>query len=112
MHIMNLLTNLWRFIEPVCYVPVALAAILVLSPAYAAITGIQVGITPRPPQPLGTTVSLSVASTDSDPGPVTYKWEVQAPGTSGYTLIRDFSVNRKLTWAPNYIEGTYSIRIT
>ena len=48
----------------------------------------------------------------SDPGPITYKWEVALPGSSTFSTLEDFSLNTNFTWSPNYSEGTYQLRLT
>lgn len=98
------------FIQP-CF---RLAAFLVVaSPALnASIT--QVRLTPSPvsPQLLGTTIQLTASAVDSDSGPLTYKWEIQRPFSSSFSVIRDFDLATTLTWTPNFVEGTYQLRLT
>lgn len=96
------------------HVPVLLMPLLAcLSPTlYGAIT--QVKLTPSlaSPQRLGTVIQLTASASDSDKGPLTYKWEVETPGTTTFSLVRDFAVNTTLTWAPNRVEGLYQLRLT
>ena len=63
------------------------------------------------PQPLGSTISLTVGATDSAPGPITYKFEVAPPSTA-YSMARDFSIGNVFTWTPTGVEGSYQLRIT
>ena len=79
---------------------------------HATITNVSMKVSPPPPQLLGTTVTLNVTANDSDPGPITVKWEVQNPGSSTFSVLRDFTTTRSFTWSPNYAEGTYQIRVT
>jgi hypothetical protein len=57
-------------------------------------------------------VVLNASATDSDPGPLTYKWEVQNPGSTSFSTMRDFDLLTEFTWVPNYVEGTYQLRLT
>ncbi len=76
---------------------------------------IQVQLTPLPasPQVLGTTITWTASATDSNPGPVTYKFEVAPPGSNPtFATISDFSLANTLNWTPNTWEGTFQIRVT
>lgn len=73
---------------------------------------VQANLSLPSPQPVGTLVSFSASATDSNPGPVTYRFEVTAPGTFSFTLVRDFSLNSTYDWYPTTPEGDYQIRIT
>jgi arylsulfate sulfotransferase len=65
------------------------------------------------PQLLGTTITWTASATDSNPGPVTYKFEVAMPGSNQtFSLVSDFSLTNTLNWTPNLVEGTYQIRVT
>ena len=84
-----------------------------LSPSlYAAISAVHVQGSPAPPQVLGTTIKLTATAVDTDPGPLTYKWEVESPGSSSFVLMQDFDVAAAFEWTPNYTEGTYMLRVT
>lgn len=94
-----------------CLAGFALAG--VLSPAlYGAIVQVNLQTSRPSPQVLGTTINLTASAVDTDPGPVTYKWEVQTPGSSSFSLIRDFDLMTTLAWVPNYVEGMYQLRLT
>ncbi|MGD0133672.1 MAG: aryl-sulfate sulfotransferase [Bryobacteraceae bacterium] len=76
---------------------------------------IQVQLTPSSasPQILGTMITWTASATDSNPGPVTYKFEVAPPGSNPtFSTISDFSLGNTLNWTPNLWEGTYQIRVT
>lgn len=64
------------------------------------------------PQPLGTTVTISASATDSDPGTISYRFQVARAGASSLTLIRDFSVNNAFPYAPTLHEGAYQFVVT
>jgi len=77
----------------------------------------QVTITPTPtispagPQPVGTPVTITFGATDSGPGPVNYRLDVQAPGGQ-FQTVHDFNLKPSFVWAQNLVEGTYQLRIT
>jgi len=82
------------------------------TPLYATI---QVQLIPSPasPQFLGTVITWTASATDSNSGPVTYKFEVALPGSNQpFSLISDFNLGNTLNWTPNIVEGTYRIRVT
>jgi arylsulfate sulfotransferase len=83
-----------------------------LSPLCATITNVHLSVSPSSPQVLGTVISMVAAAKDTDPGPVSYKWEVLQPGSSGFSVLRDFDLEPKLTWTPSFTEGTYQLRLT
>jgi len=78
----------------------------------AATVEVQVTSSRPSPQPVGTTVIWSAAGTTSNGGPVTYKFELQAPGSGSYSLLRDFSLVNVFAWTPSLVEGGYLIRVT
>ena len=95
------------------YLPAVLLAAGALSPSlYATISGVHVQASPNPPQVLGTTIKLTATAMDSNAGPLTYKWELESPGSSSFVLMQDFDVAAAFQWTPNYTEGTYNLRIT
>ncbi len=79
---------------------------------HAAITAVTLNASPPSPQLLGTTIHLTASASDSGPGPLTYKWEVETPLSSGFTLMRDFDLDKTFAWTPNLVEGTYRLRLT
>jgi hypothetical protein len=101
----------------ICAQPPCAAALFlgvsVFSPLlHATITNVTLASSPASPQLLGATITLTAAATDSDPGPLTYKWEVENPGSTSYVTLRDFDELNTLTWAPNFTEGPYELRVT
>jgi hypothetical protein len=93
-------------------VPAILPMVAGLPSLHATITQVNLSASPAAPQLLGTTIQLTGSASDSDPGPLTYKWEVQAPKSSAFRLMRDFDVDATFTWTPNQVEGTYHLRLT
>jgi arylsulfate sulfotransferase len=76
---------------------------------------INVSLTPSAasPQLLGTVITWTASATDSNPGPVTYKFELAMPGANQtFASISDFNLENTLNWTPNIVEGTYQIRVT
>jgi arylsulfate sulfotransferase len=84
----------------------------VSSPVYAAVANPRISPSLGSPQPLGTTIELTASATDSDPGPLSYKWEVMAPGSLAFSTLEDFDQSNTFSWTPNYTEGIYRVRMT
>src|SRR6516164_7418236 len=82
------------------------------SAAYASILSARISPSLGSPQPLGTTIDLTASATDSDPGPLSYKWEVMTPGSLVFSTLEDFNQNNTFSWTPNYTEGIYRVRMT
>ncbi|HVN06322.1 MAG TPA: aryl-sulfate sulfotransferase [Bryobacteraceae bacterium] len=91
---------------------VCLGTCICAQPASATITNVGLRPSVAPPQLLGATINLTASATDTDPGPLTYKWEVEQPGSTAFSVMRDFDVNNTFTWVPNYVEGAYQLRLT
>src|SRR5690242_13934084 len=98
-----------------------LAGLLVLVSAPAGATVQIVSITPsvRPPQVLGTSITWTVTATDSNPNPLTFQFNVGAPGAP-VSLVKDFNVgtysagtwtSQPFVWMPTGIEGVYKIQV-
>jgi arylsulfate sulfotransferase len=96
----------------------ALAAAL-CAPAYARVK--ITGITPsvNPPQVLGTPVTWTVTATDSNPGPLTFQFNVAVP-LQALALASDFNVgtlasgawtSQPFPWIATGVEGTYQIQV-
>jgi len=71
------------------------------------------------PQPIGAPIVWTVTATDSNPGPLTFQFNVAVPGGS-LTLARDFNVGTlssgiwtslPFAWSPTQIEGSYQIQV-
>ncbi|MGA2738086.1 MAG: aryl-sulfate sulfotransferase [Bryobacteraceae bacterium] len=87
-------------------------------PAHATIAILSMQPSVTSPQPIGTTIVWTVTATDSNPGPLTFQFNVAAPGES-FTLARDFNVGTLIsgvwtslpfTWTPTSFEGGYQIQ--
>jgi arylsulfate sulfotransferase len=84
-----------------------------LSPSlYATVSSVHIKGSAPSPQLLGTTIALTASAVDTNPGPLTYKWEVETPSSSSFLLMQDFDVATSFQWTPNYTEGTYQLRLT
>jgi hypothetical protein len=64
------------------------------------------------PQPLGTSVNLTASAASSNPGPLTYRFEIAPPGSAVFSVVRDFNLRSDFLWVPNIVEGTYQLRVT
>src|SRR5580704_1703617 len=92
---------------------------VVLSPASATVQ-IQPAIPSlAAPQVIGTTINWTVTATDTDAGPLTFQFNVAAPGGI-LALVKDFNVGtynsgtwtaQTFVWMPTGIEGTYQIQV-
>jgi arylsulfate sulfotransferase len=65
----------------------------------------------KSPQPVGTSITLEAKATDSGPGPVTYQFQVQAPGSTTFSMIQDFSLLPIFNWVPTTTDGTYVLQL-
>jgi arylsulfate sulfotransferase len=58
-------------------------------------------------------ITWTASVTDSNPGPVTYKFEVATPGANQtFSLLSDYNLGNTLNWTPNLVAGTSQIRVT
>jgi hypothetical protein len=106
----TLRTRLWQ-----------LAALLaaVCAPAHATVAILSVTPSPSAPQAIGTAISWIVTATDSNPGPLTFQFNVASPG-GALALARDFNlgtfisgrwVSAPFAWTPTISEGTFKIQV-
>src|SRR5271165_477577 len=49
------------------------------------------------PQPLGTTITFTASATDSNPNPVTYRFETSPDGVN-FSVVKDYSLDNILLW--------------
>ena len=65
------------------------------------------------PQRLGTTVTVTASATDTDPGTISYRYEIGHVAGSTLTLVRDFSVTGAFIYTPmEQGAGNYRIVVT
>jgi arylsulfate sulfotransferase len=59
------------------------------------------------PQILGTSVTLMGGATDTDPGILSFRFEIGASGSASSTMVRDYSVDPTFVFTPMLSEGSY-----
>jgi arylsulfate sulfotransferase len=94
----------------VCYLSVALA---VFSAGAQASISVSLSTSVASPQPIGANIQILATAIDSAPGPVSYKFEIQSPGSSSFAMLCDFSLSSTFNWVPStFTDGTYTLRVT
>ena len=87
-------------------------------PAFAMVGILSMTPSPGPPQVIGTSITWTVTATDTDPGPLTFQFNV-APPNGSLSLARDFNVgtlnsgawtSQPFVWVPG-AEGIYQIQV-
>ena len=84
-------------------------ALTMALPAYGAIS-VTLAPSPASPQPVGTQTHWTATGSDSDPGNLTYRWQVGAGPTS--YVVRDYHRSNIFDWTPTTSEGSYKISVT
>ena len=104
--------------KPSWCLPVLLA--LYALPAQATITVLSVTPSPKSSQVIGATITWTVTASDTNPGPLTFKFAVAPPGRP-FRLVKDFNVGAynagvwtapPFVWTPAGIEGEYQVLVT
>ena len=89
------------------------------APAHASVQILSMTSALNPPQVIGQSIVWTVTATDSNTGPLTFRFNVSAPGGS-FALARDFNAGTfssgiwtslPFTWTPTLVEGTYEIQV-
>jgi len=89
------------------------------SPVFATVQITQFAMSKTSPQTIGTSIIFVGEATDSNPGPLTFQFNVAPPGGS-LALVKDFNVgvlssgvwySQGFNWFPTGIEGTYQIQV-
>jgi len=89
------------------------------TPAIATVQVQSVTPSPTAPQVIGTTIQWVVTATDSNVGPLTFQFDVAAPGGQ-MAMHKDFNVGtyasgtwtaQTFIWTPTGIEGAYQIKV-
>jgi hypothetical protein len=80
-------------------------------PLGAAVSTPAINSSLTSPQPIGTTITFTASATDSDPGPIRYRFRTR-PAAGTFALVRDFSVTATLAWTPNDTDGLFEIEVT
>ena len=106
-----------------CYKSVYLAGLLTViglvhTPLYATVTILSLAPSLASPQPLGTAVTWTATATDTNPGPLTFQFNV-AFGQQAFSLVRDFDAgtlasgtwtSRPFAWSTISGEGNYQVQ--
>ncbi len=69
-------------------------------------------LSPASPQLVATPVTVKFAYSGTVTGPVTYRFEVEQPLSTSYTIVKDYDQEPTFVWAQSYVEGVYSLRVT
>ena len=88
-----------------------LAAAICASSLRAAVTTPAIGILPAGPQPVGATLTFTASATDTDAGPIRYRFRVR-PTAGTFSIVRDFAPNTTLAWTPADSDGLFEIEVT
>ena len=97
------------------------AALLAMlcAPAYATVQILSVGSSVASPQPIGTSITYTVTATDTNPGPLTFQFNVAVP-RQPLALVKDFNAgiassgiwtSLPFVWTPTGVEGAYQIQV-
>ena len=89
------------------------------APAAAAVGIVSIQPSLPSPQPVGTPVTWTVTATDSQPGPLTFRFNVAA-ASHALAMVKDFNAGTQsgatwsaqpFVWVPTGIEGNYRIEV-
>src|SRR5207248_927148 len=87
------------------------------APVYASVTITFLAPSLKSPQPIGTPVIWTAKATDTNPGPLTFQFNVAAPGQT-FALVKDFNVgtlrtgtSQPFVWVSTGVEGRYQIQV-
>ena len=90
------------------------------APAFATVKITNFGASPASPQPIGKTINWTVTATDSNSGPLAFRFDVIVPNSTQYALVKDFNLGtlssgvwtaRPFVWVPTGVEGIYKMRV-
>lgn len=88
-------------------------------PAQATVQIVSITPSLNPPQLIGTPITWTVTATDSNPGPLTFQFNVALPQHS-LAMVRDFNAGTlnagtwtslPFVWVPTAVEGSYTIQV-
>jgi hypothetical protein len=65
---------------------------------------------PNSPQPLGTSVTITASAIDTDPGTISYRFEIGPVGSS-LSMRRDYSVDPTFVFTPTITGGNYEFEV-
>ena len=78
---------------------------------HANVTISSVTPSPASPAPVGTSITINVAASDTQAGALRYRYQWRAAGASIWTLLSDFSSSNSFVWTPSDTEGSYEIEV-
>jgi hypothetical protein len=87
--------------------------------AQAAVQIVSMSPALKSPQPVGATIAWTATATDSNPGPLTFQFNVTPPG-GVLSTIKQFNVGtlksgtwkaQPFSWALTGINGTYQVQV-
>jgi hypothetical protein len=55
---------------------------------------------------------FKATAVDSNPNPVTYRFEIATAPSGAYSLLQDYSTDPAFSWAETFVEGSYQMRVT
>ena len=93
------------------FLSLAAACLSCVSSLHATITATLTSSLPSP-QLLGTQITWTAKAVDSNPNPVTYRFEVAPAPYTNYTVLQDYSTDQTFVWVESYVEGMYKMRVT
>jgi len=88
------------------------------APAYATVQILSETPSLAAPQAIGTTITWTVTASDTNPGPLTFQFNVAPPG-GHLVLVKDFNAGtftsvytaQPFVWTPTLVEGAYQIQV-
>ncbi len=92
---------------------------VLIPPAHAMVQIVSMTPSSGSPQNVGTPITWSVTATDTNPGPLTFRFEVAAPNHPP-AMVKDYNVGalsggvwvaQPFVWVPTGIEGVYKIEV-
>lgn len=88
--------------------------------ASATVSLVSFTASQKSPQPIGSTITWTATATDTNTGPLTFQFSIQAPNATGFALVKDFNVgtlaagtwaSQPFVWVPTGVEGKYQIQV-
>ena len=98
------------FLKKVLVLAGIVVIVAALSQPGMATPTVQLAASVPSPQPLGTTVMLTASATDTDPGTISYRFEIGLAGST-LVLVRDFSVATTFLYTPTVYAASYEFEV-
>jgi arylsulfate sulfotransferase len=89
-------------------------------PAWATVQISYLKPSQAAPQKIGATIVWTAAATDSNSGTLTFQFNLEVPGATSFTMVKDFNTGTQHTaawtaqpfvWTPTGVEGFYQIQV-